>query len=156
MNKIIEKLLTVTFPTVDINNLLEIVSATPNPEVATEILCGLYQEPEIANKLVNSKGSEGILTFKSYDKWQDRVNYSYKAPETKGAYFKAGLKKEDITMENFESMKSSASDRVWLEIPTGNFVERTSYVSLDRWNSFPKEFSEGEKRQKSFETVYEN
>jgi len=154
MNKIIKALLEAKYPTIDTSVLLEVVSVTPNAEIATEMLCGLYEDPVIPNKMVNAKTREGVLTFIKYDKWTDKVHYSYKTPETKGAYFKSGLKKEDITMENFESMKSSDSNRVWLEIPTGEIIEKTSYVSLDSWNSYPKELSEREKKQLEAQQVY--
>lgn len=38
MNKIMQKLLEVTYPAINTESLLEIVGATPNPEIATEIL----------------------------------------------------------------------------------------------------------------------
>ena len=38
MNKIMQKLLELTYPTLNVEGLMEIVNATPNPEIATEML----------------------------------------------------------------------------------------------------------------------
>ena len=133
-----QKLLEVTYPAINTESLLEIVGATPNPEIATEILCGLYVEPAIEHKMVMSE-REGILTFTSFDKWNNRVNYSYLQKDTKTSYFPKGTKVSDVTMENFDSLKVSSSsvDAVYLNIPTGTVSTRTSYTSLEGWEKLP-------------------
>jgi hypothetical protein len=138
MNKIMQKLLEVTYPAINTESLLEIVGATPNPEIATEILCGLYVEPAIEHKMVVSE-REGVLTFMSFDKWNNRVNYSYLQKDTKTSYFPKGTKVSDVTMENFDSLKVSSSsvDAVYLNIPTGTVSKRTSYTSLEGWEKLP-------------------
>mgnify|MGYP000561855241 FL=1 len=138
MNKIMQKLLEVTYPAINTESLLEIVGATPNPEIATEILCGLYVEPAIEHKMVVSE-REGVLTFMSFDKWNNRVNYSYLQKDTKSTYFPKGTKVSDVTMENFDSLKVSSSsvDAVYLNIPTGTVSKRTSYTSLEGWEKLP-------------------
>jgi len=138
MNKIMQKLLEVTYPAINTESLLEIVGATPNPEIATEILCGLYVEPTIVHKMVMSE-REGVLTFMSFDKWNNHVNYSYLQKDTKSTYFPKGTKVSDVTMENFDSLKVSSSsvDAVYLNIPTGTVSKRTSYTSLEGWEKLP-------------------
>lgn len=138
MNKIMQKLLEVTYPAINTESLLEIVGATPNPEIATEILCGLYVEPAIEHKMVVSE-REGVLTFMSFDKWNNHVNYSYLQKDTKTSYFPKGTKVSDVTMENFDSLKVSSSsvDAVYLNIPTGTVSKRTSYTSLEGWEKLP-------------------
>jgi len=133
-----QKLLEVTYPAINTESLLEIVGATPNPEIATEILCGLYVEPAIEHKMVVSE-REGVLTFMSFDKWNNRVNYSYLQKDTKTSYFPKGTKVSDVTMENFDSLKVSSSheDAVYLNIPTGTVSKRTSYTSLEGWEKLP-------------------
>lgn len=133
-----QKLLEVTYPAINTESLLEIVGATPNPEIATEILCGLYVEPAIEHKMVVSE-REGVLTFMSFDKWNNRVNYSYLQKDTKSTYFPKGTKVSDVTMENFDSLKVSSSsvDAVYLNIPTGTVSKRTSYTSLEGWEKLP-------------------
>ncbi len=138
MNKIIEKLLTVTFPTVEIANLLEIVSATPNPQLATEILCGLYVEPIFPNK-VKEKSGDKVLTFSSFCKWQNKVKYTYIKEKTISGYFPKGTIKSDITLENFkqyeESWKSGA-DQLNISLKTGETVLDDSYCSSETWLSY--------------------
>ena len=131
-----QKLLELTYPTLNVEGLMEIVNATPNPEIATEMLCGLYVEPTIIHKMVVS---EGILTFMSFDKWNNRVNYSYLQKDTKSTYFPKGTKVSDVTMENFDRLKVSSSheEAVYLNIPTGTVSKRTSYTSLEGWEKLP-------------------
>ena len=133
-----QKLLEVTYPAINTESLLEIVGATPNPEIATEILCGLYVEPAIEHKMVVSE-REGVLTFMSFDKWNNRVNYSYLQKDTKSTYFPKGTKVSDVTMENFDRLKVSSSheEAVYLNIPTGTVSKRTSYTSLEGWEKLP-------------------
>ena len=136
MNKIIEKLLTVTFPTVDINGLLEVVSSTPNPELATEILCGLYVEPVLPKVVQETSGDKRELTFTCYDKWEDRVHYSYIKEKTIHGYFPKGTVKEEITLENFKEREvsyKSGMDQVSLYLKTGETIVDTSYCSSSNW-----------------------
>ena len=79
-NKILKALLQAKFPELDIDALVEIINATPNPEVATEVLCGLYEEPELPMQPANLKQfntSSKNITFLSYDKYNERVYYTY-------------------------------------------------------------------------------
>jgi len=136
MNKIIEKLLTVTFPTVEINNLMEIIEATPNPEIATEILCGLYQSPVLPKVVRETSGDMKELTLKSYNKWDGRVNYSYTKEKQINGYFPKGTLKEDITLDNFKEKKvewGSQKDLVTIYINTGELITDSSYCSSSTW-----------------------
>ena len=85
MNKIIQALLETKFPTLNIVNLLEVVGATPNPEVAVEILCGLYEEPKV-EEFGKDINSEVNRVFLSYDKFNDKVTYSYNKRASKTIY----------------------------------------------------------------------
>lgn len=136
MNKIIEKLLTVTFPNVNIASLLEIVSATPNPEIATEILCGLYEEPKLPIKVQETSGDKKVLTFQSFDKWQDKVKYTYIKEKTISGYFPKGTVKEDITLENFKEKQQdwkSGAEQINISLKTGETILDNSYCSSSTW-----------------------
>lgn len=136
MSKIIEKLLTVTFPTIDINGLLEVVSVTPNPELATEILCGLYEKPVLPRVVQETSGDKRELTFKSYNKWDDKVYYSYIKEKTINGYFPKGTVKEEITLENFKEREvswKSGMDQVNISLKTGETIVDTSYCSSSNW-----------------------
>ena len=156
MEKIIAKLLEVSYPGINTSVLLEIVQATPDPQIATEMLCGLYSYPEIVNTRVMSTSSEGVLTFKSYDKWQDKVHYSYEKAETKSGYFPKTIQKKDVTLENFDSLKCSwkEGETHTLYIPTGKMEERESYMSLSSWERLKYAPTENEIRQLEAENMY--
>jgi len=133
MNKIINKLLSVTFPNVNVEALMEVVGSTPNPEVACEILCGLYVKPTLP-KFVISRRAEGVLQFISFDKWNSLITYSYQRPETKSAYFPKGTKKADVNMANFDELKTNSSgDKEYFSIETGVIETRTSTLNLKDW-----------------------
>jgi hypothetical protein len=140
MNKIIEKLLTVTFPNVEIANLLEIVSATPNPELATEILCGLYVAPVLPEKVKENSGENPkTMTFKSYDKWRDRVDYTYIREKTIDGYFPKGTDRNTITLENIKELRQewrSGQDMMNIVLKTGETVVDNSYCSLSTWLNY--------------------
>lgn len=145
MNKIITKLIAVTYPTANIDHLMEVVNATPNPELATEILCGLYQEPQIPVKVKSLPLKGGMsepreLTLKSFDKWQNAVNYSYLKENTLSGYFPKETDKSNITLENFHSLKESwkggDAEQVSIRLNTGEFEECTDACSLEKWMSY--------------------
>ena len=64
----------------DLVSLNEVLNATGNPTVATLILNGTYQEPEIytadrASTPVRKDQEREQYVFISYDKWKDEVTY---------------------------------------------------------------------------------
>jgi hypothetical protein len=143
MNNIISKLIAVTFPSANIEHLMEVINATPNPIIATEILCGIYQEPVIPTKVLTReyKGSEAReCTFKSFDKWLDAVTYTYSKEKILSGYFPKGTLKEDITIDNFQALKeewkSVSAEQVCIKVSTGEFVQSVDSCSLERWMSY--------------------
>ena len=78
MNKIIKAALAAKFNASDVEVLLEVISKTENPEVATELLLGIYEQPDV-NLAVhpNYEPNQQNKMFIRYDKWRDRVYYSY-------------------------------------------------------------------------------
>ena len=135
MLKIERALLEAKFPTINVDNLLEVVMATPNSRVAIEILCGLYESPE---PIVSSvKPDKKEYHFTSYNKWSEEVTYSYQDAKTKNGYFPKGTKPEDVTMENFDTLKvSDSKDSEWISIKTGEYSTRHSQMSLVTWNDY--------------------
>jgi hypothetical protein len=63
----------------DLLSLTEILNQTGNPTVATQILDGTYQEPDICRfDMASSPDKEGKrehYIFISYDKWKDEVSW---------------------------------------------------------------------------------
>lgn len=140
MSKISQKLLAITFPTVDIDSLNEIVSATPNPELATEILCGLY-EPPVLPKKVKEKTEDNprIMTLKSYDKWRDRVEYTYIREKTIEGYFPKGTDRSTINLDNIKELRQdwrSGQDMINIVLKTGETVVDNSYCTVSTWLNY--------------------
>jgi hypothetical protein len=84
MEKILKALLAAKVPGVDIDILNEIIQATPNPEIATEMLCGLYEEPVISPIPVKPLSKMYYNPqFLKYDKLKERVYFTYQKSKTK-------------------------------------------------------------------------
>ena len=92
MEKVILALLKVKFAGVDVNALMEIIHATPNPVVATELLCGLYEAPVI-NPLPKPEyrpTSETNFIMQSFDKFKNEITYTYTSVKSKEVWLKKG------------------------------------------------------------------
>jgi hypothetical protein len=134
MNNLERKLIELTFPTVNVDNIMEIIVATPNATVATEILCGVYQEPVFVKDKITSSGK--AYTFVSYDKWLDQIKYSYLQEETKYCYFPGTVDKTTITTENYKSLECNCniSGTYRHGVKTGVMEMCTDWYSVKDWN----------------------
>jgi len=91
MNKLSRLLLEKSIVGVDINALIEILDATPNPEMAVEIVLGVYEAPEISETPMYDMGKQkDFVRMVSYDKWSDEVNYEYRSKKSRQVYVKKG------------------------------------------------------------------
>jgi len=133
MKNLERKLIELTFPTVNVDSLMEIINATPNGRVATEILCGVYTEPVFVKDKISSSGV--ARTFVLYDKWLDQIKYSYLQEETKYEYFPNSVAKESITLDNYKSLRTSYGDNTYRHaINTGVIEERGDWCSVKDWD----------------------
>jgi hypothetical protein len=123
------------FPNVDIPALMEIIGATPNPEIATEIMCGIYVEPSVGQHTRVNHSSKGVCVFISYSKWDNMVTFMYEDKITKGGYFPDGTKVTDVPFETMEEMTCSSSTEncVYLHIPTGKVRKLTAAMTFEDW-----------------------
>lgn len=80
MNKIIIAALASAKPTVE--QLLEIINATGNVEVATEVILGVYEQPAIEPECKRVSESEVSIEFISFDKFTNTVTFSYNRVNT--------------------------------------------------------------------------
>lgn len=80
MNKIIIEALKGAKPTVE--QLLEVINATGNVEVATEILLGVYETPKIEEVCKRESENEINVEFVSFDKFDLTITYSYNRVNT--------------------------------------------------------------------------
>lgn len=78
MNAIFAAALSSKFDSKHINSLLDVVQATPNPELAMNILLGTSEEVSVpVTGPVDVYANEQNKTLIAYDKWQNRVEYQY-------------------------------------------------------------------------------
>ena len=146
LNKIIAKALSTAQPSTEA--LLQIINATQNPTVATEILLGIYEAPAISPTTLISMDDETNHKFVSYDPFADQVTYSYNKIIKEYGWIYNG---SDIIKENIVSTKSDSyyacKELSIREIDFrashtrhefGSTIEdrlRTDTVSLNRWNN---------------------
>ncbi len=130
MNKIIRAALAAKFNPNDVDNLISIINNTPNPNMATEILLGIYECQKIPVR-VNNDGV--VQTLVKADEWNNTITYSYLRNKEKSAYFPKGTKKEDVTEENFNSLQVEGERDVWIRIKTSEIEEVTSTCSYEQW-----------------------
>ena len=132
--KLADKLIRTEFPNHNPNQIWEVINATSNPDVALETLLGLYEEPDFSNHLkVYEDHCENI--FISYDKWKDKVYYSYLEHKTRSGYFDKSTKVEDITVDNFAELSKdyNYSNGVSHRIRTGETSTGKTYMTAGEW-----------------------
>lgn len=122
MKTIQEIALGTIFPKEQVNTILEIVNATENPEIAIKVLLGIYEEPYVAKHVEHPE--KGIATFKWYDKFKDRVWYSYQRKKTKAIYVDKNVDESIIDVDNYEQYSKVYSKDV-----------KTIWITLDEWES---------------------
>ena len=123
------------FGTESVDKIMEVIGATPNPEMATEILLGIYEEPRIPNAVVNAKGL--VKTATNIDYWERRVSYSYEEETRKHLYVDKDADTSLITLENFkEYQRDYGSDNITsFYLPTGEMVIRNNSCDFSDWLS---------------------
>jgi hypothetical protein len=134
MNNVEKKLIELTFPTVNVDNVMEIIVATPNPRVATEILCGIYVEPVFIQDKLSPNGV--ARTFAFYDKWNDQIQYSYLDEVPVYCYFPETVDKNTITRDNYKSLECdyNVSKAYRYGVKTGVMETRTDWCSVRDWD----------------------
>jgi hypothetical protein len=90
----------------NVDNILQIIYSTSNPEIAMELLLNIYEHPVIEQNVINSSDSKK-LSFISYDMFNKRVRYSYETNKSVGIYVKKGTNTDEITHENYQDYKTS-------------------------------------------------
>ena len=98
------------------SNILEIIIATENPIIATEIACNIYKEPVIAdepsaNFYKSNKGKHNV-EFVSFNKWQNQVHFKYNPVDTKDIWIKKGDE-----LPAFKDCKNYANHYWWDDTP---------------------------------------
>lgn len=130
MKTVLEIALSTKFNAEQIPGLMEIISNTPNTELATEILLGLYEEPAVSEQSV----LDGRLcTLMNYNKWNNDVTYSFTTVKKKQVYVNKSVPEESITTENYKEHEVP-KDGKWIHIAFPNETEnRTAWIQLGSW-----------------------
>lgn len=127
------------FGTESVDKIMEVVGATPNPEMATEILLGIYEQPKLESMVVynRAKGKEQIRTLTSVDFWRDEVQYMYNSERIKYIYIHKDTDRSLITPENYEDYVLAYADdnAVGYHLPTGKIETNTSSCSISDWKA---------------------
>jgi hypothetical protein len=146
MNKIITVALASAKPSVE--SLLELINATSNPTVATEILLGIYEDPIINPIPAFEYATESNIEFLSYDKFTEEVTYSYKRVDTVSGWVLNTLeaKLENAVSRNMWAEDVAESLTISVETFKKNYTRHTfvtnvatnlstASVSLKKWNT---------------------
>jgi hypothetical protein len=133
MNKIIEVALAGKFTADAVPSVLEVIMATPNPTMATEILLGVYEEVKLETVVMDSRGC--IKTMFNVNHWTGTVEYSFQEVSRKSIYVDENLDTDILTIENMSEYEKAYEDdntkTYWY--PTGEFRDRTSSCSINDW-----------------------
>jgi hypothetical protein len=137
MNKIIEVALAGKFSTEAVPSIMEIIGATPNPEMATEILLGVYEQPVLAE---NVQVKDVWYKLESVDHWTNEVRYMYLEEGSKSFYIQSDCNTDEITLENYEQHIVKYYDGCkYFTLKTGEMVVRKNSTTIGQWLSWESE-----------------
>lgn len=132
MKTLTEIALSTRFKKTDIPAILEIAGATPNPEMALNILMGLYKEPVLPKKIIY----DGIeRTAVRIDHWHNEVWYEYQKEKTKHIYVLKDVDESLITLDNYKEydVNWEPGKTKGVTLNTGEFETAKSTMSIDQW-----------------------
>jgi hypothetical protein len=133
MNKIVQVALNATFKPEQVNALIEIINATPNPVMATELLLGIYEEPVLLD-VINDKGI--IKTLTSVNHWENNVRYSYDEEKIIRLYVLSDQDVAEVNLENykqFEQRWDTDIDLKSVQLPTGEIKQCSGNCNVSNW-----------------------
>lgn len=133
MNKIMQVALNATFKPEQVNALMEVIGATPNPEMAVELLLGIYEAPVLLD-VVDDRGI--IKTLISVNHWENNVRYGYDEEKVIRFYILPDQDKSEVNLENYEQFEQqwrSGHDLQHLSLPTGEMKHCTGNCDVNQW-----------------------
>lgn len=132
-NSIVTIALSSKFTAEQMEGVLEIIHATPNPEVAVEILLGIYEAPKLPLEPVNLKSFDSTkrnIVLKSYDKFHETVSYTYHTMKTQSGWIMNGV--DNIDPANIASNKRWSEDAAAsLKMDIEEFKNQYTYHTFD-------------------------
>jgi len=147
MKTIVEVALATKFDEKQVPSILEIIGATPNPEMATEILLGIYVQPVLKDTAVRNNV---VLTLVSADYWTSRVNYEYQDEIKKSFYIHKDTDKSLITLDNYKeyAIDWNAENAVHMELLTGEIITRRNDCHISDWIGYSTDVVAPSKKSK--------
>ena len=131
-NSIIEIALGTKFNPEQIAGVLELINATPNAQVALEVILGVYVEPVVPNTpedMSRFPSNYRNIKFISYDKYTNQVEYSYNTMLLTKGWIEIGL---DIDRANIVSNRDWSNDAAKeLGIPQDDFTSKFKCHSFE-------------------------
>jgi hypothetical protein len=118
-NSIVTIALSSKFTAEQIEGVLEIVHATPNPEVAVEILLGIYEEPKLPLEPVNLKNFDNTkrnIVLSGYDKFNELVSYKYYTMKTVSGWVENGLPEIPVNIASNNRWAEDAARSLKMEL----------------------------------------
>jgi hypothetical protein len=111
LDKIIKIALKAKYPEINVDALIAVIQATPNPVMATEIILGDH-DPVILEPLRRPKASHhvGPYILTEVDEWNDKVFYKYQYHDTSVRYYKTQEERDLATPNNHGDCKYSSTD----------------------------------------------
>lgn len=122
MYAIYRALLLTVFAEDKVDAILEIAYATGNPKTSVEMMTDIYEEPVIPgvpNSLKHFNNYKKNMTFVSYDKFKDRVDYTYNEFTTNEEKVEEVKRNKDGDIILF---KDSCKLEDWLKEDNTNFI----------------------------------
>ena len=108
-SKVYKAALESKFHGASVENLLKVIYATSNPEVAMELMLDIYDEPVIEQYVVHDTNGKK-LNFMSFNAFEKEVNYSYEQNKTVHIYISKDVDVSEINCENYQYYKKSWND----------------------------------------------
>jgi len=136
METILTVALGTVFPKQDIESIMEVINATPNPDIATQILLGIYKEPVIQSSAIYN---DRDCYFISYNKWDDWVNYYYMINDSKHIYVNKDTDTSLINEDNYKEFATNyhSQDTIGFRVKLSTLVKSISETHLSNWNGKP-------------------
>lgn len=136
MQKIITAALKSAFPGVNVDALVQVVSATPNPELATELLLGVW-EPVTLLPYWSYKNSDGTVNERrltEVDYWKGNAHYVKDVPITVQKYFPKGTTKtQAMELVGADTAREIGETYEYYMVPTGEFKAVSDYCTFKEW-----------------------
>lgn len=134
MKTIEEIALGTQFSETQVDALMEICSATPNPQLAIEILLGI--------RVFTTPPSKGLsydkttyYTLKAWNEWTGEIEVTYTEERKVGLYLPEDTDVSLINVLNYKEYKvdGNDTDTKWVTIGTGEMLDKVKTFNRAQW-----------------------